>query len=64
MEFLPNEKLSISLTSNVKIYSNNNIMIAALSFYYGKPFTIPTFTKFEIKPNDLALYAGNYASED
>jgi D-alanyl-D-alanine carboxypeptidase len=62
--YMPDEKLSIALTSNGGVYQNNDIMIAALSFYYGKPFVIPTFTKYEVTPDNLAKYLGDYTSQE
>lgn len=64
LAFLPDNKLSIALTSNGGVYQNNDIMIAALSFYYGKPFTMPNFTKYDVKPDDLAKYLGDYTSQE
>lgn len=60
----PENKLSVALTSNGGIYGNNDIMIATLSCYYGKPFEIPTFKTIEIKSEDLDPYLGEYSSTD
>jgi D-alanyl-D-alanine carboxypeptidase len=64
LAYFPDNKLSIALTSNGRVYQNNDVMIATLSFYYDKPFVIPTFTKFEVKEDDLANYIGNYTSQE
>lgn len=62
--FFPESKLAVALTSNGMIYGNNDIMIAALSSYYGKPFDIPTFKTIELKTEDLDQYLGEYSSAD
>lgn len=62
--FFPENKLAIALTSNGMIYNNNDIVIAALSSYYGKPFEIPTFKTIELKTEDLDQYLGEYSSPD
>ena len=60
----PENKLSVALTSNGMIYNNNDIIIAALSSYYGRPFEIPTFKTIELKTEDLDPYLGEYSSAD
>lgn len=60
--FFPESKLAIALTSNGMIYANNDIIIAALSSYYGKPFEIPNFKTIELKTEDLDQYLGEYSS--
>lgn len=62
--YFPENKLSVALTSNGMIYNNNDIIIAALSSYYGKPFEIPTFKTIELKTEDLNQYLGEYSSAD
>ncbi len=61
--YFPDDSLSIALTSNGSNFRNNDILIDALSCYYNKPFTIPSFTTYEINPGDLPQYEGIYASE-
>ncbi|MGL2964613.1 serine hydrolase domain-containing protein [Flavobacterium sp. RSB2_4_14] len=63
LAYMPDNKLSIALTSNGGVYQNNDIMIAALSAYYGKPFVMPTFTKYEVKAEDVKKYLGKYTSD-
>lgn len=64
VSFFPDNKLSIALTSNGMLYNNNDIIIAALSCYYGKPFDIPTFKTIELKTEDLDKYLGEYSSAE
>src|SRR5690606_37292233 len=41
--YFPNENVSVALTSNGTNYSNNNIVIAALSAVFNQEFEIPEF---------------------
>ena len=61
VSYFPEDKLAVALTSNGKTYDNNDIMIAALSAYYNKPFTIPTFKIIALKSEDLDPYLGEYS---
>lgn len=61
--YMPEDKVSIALTSNGNRYANNNIIIAVLSAYYGNPFEIPTFKTIKVHSKDLDKYLGVYASE-
>lgn len=62
LTYYPNEKLSVAITSNGMIYSNNNVLKCALSSYFNKPFEMPTFNSVELKPEVLDLYTGQYSS--
>jgi len=64
VSYFPDNKLSVALTSNGRIYSNNDIMIATLSCYYSKPFKIPTFEIINLNTEDLDIYLGEYSSAD
>ncbi len=61
--YFPEDDLSISLCSNGTNYNNNNIIIGALSCYFDKVFTIPTFEKISISKADLEKYIGVYSSK-
>jgi len=60
---VPSDHVSVALTCNGGNYSNNDILIAALSSYYGKPFSIPDFTSTNYTPADLDEYLGTYSSK-
>ena len=64
LSYFPADKLAVALTSNGRVYENNNIMIATLSCYYNKPFEIPTFKNIELKSEDLDKYLGEYSKEN
>lgn len=59
--YFPEDKIAVALTSNGKTYDNNDIIIAALSCYFNKPFVIPTFKNIKLKTEDLDPYLGEYS---
>lgn len=59
--YFPEDKIAVALTSNGKTYDNNDIIIAALSSYFNKPFVIPTFKNIKLKTEDLDPYLGEYS---
>ncbi|MBC7749604.1 MAG: DUF3471 domain-containing protein, partial [Methylotenera sp.] len=61
LAYFPEDKLAVALTSNGRTYDNNDILIAALSTYNNKPFTIPTFENVTLKSEDLDPYLGEYS---
>jgi CubicO group peptidase (beta-lactamase class C family) len=54
--------ISYSYISNGSNYNNNNISIAVLSAVYGQPYEIPEFNQIELSAEELAKYAGTYAT--
>lgn len=63
MEYFPEEKLALSITSNGAMgYSNENILLCALSSYFHKPFALPVFGNITVAPEMLDLYSGIYGS--
>ncbi|MCC9070131.1 beta-lactamase family protein [Flavobacterium sp. F-65] len=62
LTYYPDEKLSVAITSNGVVYSNNSILLCALSSYFNTPFVIPTFKVLNLEPEVLDLYTGQYSS--
>lgn len=62
VSYFPEEKLAIALTSNGVSYTDNNVLLCALSSYFNRPFEIPTFKNVEVSPTILNSYLGQYAS--
>jgi CubicO group peptidase (beta-lactamase class C family) len=60
--YFPEDKLAIAYCSNGTAYSINDIAIGALSIYYHKAYSLPVFTSFKVKPEDLDQYLGIYSS--
>ena len=60
--YFPTDKVTVALTSNGKTYDNNEIIVAALSSYFNKPFVIPTFTTLNITTDDLDPFLGEYSA--
>lgn len=61
--YFPEDEVSISLTSNGNRYSNNDIIIAGLSAFYGMSITIPNFETAQLTTEQLETYLGVYSSE-
>lgn len=61
--YFPDEKLCFARMSNGSNYTDNNISVALLSAFYGKPYEIPDFKTVEIADEILETYAGMYSSE-
>ncbi|MDQ8053755.1 MAG: serine hydrolase domain-containing protein [Pedobacter sp.] len=59
---LPEDGLSVAITSNGNAYDNNKILIALFNAYYGKPFTVPDFKLMSLRPEDLDQYLGVYSA--
>jgi hypothetical protein len=62
MAYFPEEKLAVSLLSNGGRYSDNDVMIALLSEYFGMAYELPEFTEVRVSKEALQRYEGVYAS--
>lgn len=62
--YFPKEKLSIAYNSNGVVTPMNDVLIGALSIYFGKEYTIPTFTTLKLSPEQLAVYVGVYKTAE
>jgi len=62
MAYFPEEKLAVSLLSNGGRYSDNEVMIAMLSEYFGMAYNLPEFTEVQVSKDLLERYEGVYAS--
>lgn len=60
--YYPEDRISVSITSNGMNYNYNNILIAVLSDIYNEHFDIPTFTTISLSEEDLDKYLGLYSS--
>ena len=63
LSYFPEEKLAFVMTSNGSNYNSNNIAIAALSNYFGKPFAMPKFNNISLSSEDLQQYVGTYTTD-
>lgn len=62
VNYFPEEKLAIAITSNGTIYQNRNILLCAESSYFNKPFEMPTFENIQIDSQIINSYVGQYSS--
>jgi D-alanyl-D-alanine carboxypeptidase len=62
--YFPDDKLTVTLSTNAHSYSVNDAMGDVLRICYNKPYKIPNFaaTTFVPAAADLDRYAGTYAS--
>jgi D-alanyl-D-alanine carboxypeptidase len=44
--------------------NTNDIAIAVLSTVYNEPFELPKFNTYEVSPEQLEVYVGNYTAPD
>ena len=62
--YLPDDKVAVALCSNGGGYSPDDVLIGALSIYFGQPYKLPNLapSTYVPAPADLDRYAGTYAS--
>ena len=61
--YFPEEKVSVAYTSNGVVMPTNDILIGALSIYFGNYYTMPEFKEaLQLKSEDLDKYLGIYSS--
>ncbi|MFC0777384.1 serine hydrolase domain-containing protein [Flavobacterium sp. HJSW_4] len=63
LSFFPEEKLAIAIITNGSVYDKKKILIAALSNYFNKPYSI-NFEGYEPANEDLETIVGTYKSPD
>lgn len=63
LSYFPEEDLTLVMTSNGNNYNSNNIALAALSTYFGKPFDMPKFKRITLTSEDLDKFVGVYTTE-
>jgi D-alanyl-D-alanine carboxypeptidase len=63
--YFETDDVAFALTSNGLNYAMNDISIAILSIYYGRPYDIPDFEQkaIELSERDLVKYEGMFASQ-
>ena len=60
--YFPEDSLAITYCSNGQVYPVENIVVGALSIYFGKPFSLPLFKKAIVRKGVLKKYCGSYSS--
>jgi Beta-lactamase class C and other penicillin binding proteins len=61
--YFPKQKVSIALTSNGVFYPLNDIIIGALSIYFGKEYQLPQFKEsLTLTTEELDKYLGTYST--
>jgi len=62
MAYFPEQQLAVSMLSNGSRFSNNEVMIALLSEYFGMAYELPEFTEVQVGKEVMQRYEGVYAS--
>ncbi|GJM33611.1 MAG: D-Ala-D-Ala carboxypeptidase [Saprospiraceae bacterium] len=61
--YFPEDSIAIAYTTNGVVMPMNDIMIGALSIYFGNEYTLPEFKPtLELKSEELDQYLGVYSS--
>ena len=63
--YFPSDKVSIAFTSNAMAMNMNDMLLGALSIFFGKEYALPEFKlALELSTTDLDIYLGTYSSPD
>ncbi|MEL7833110.1 serine hydrolase domain-containing protein [Fodinibius sp. Rm-B-1B1-1] len=64
LSYFPEEDVAIALTTNGLQYSMNDILIGALSIYFGRDFKIPSFDEktITLSVDQMKKYVGTYTT--
>ena len=60
--YFPSDKVSIAYLSNGVVMPLNDILIGALSIFFGREYTLPTFRTLTLDSATLSKYPGVYSS--
>ena len=61
--YFPADSVSVAITSNGQVMSVNNILIGAMSIYFGRPYEFQEFREtVEVTAEDLEPYPGTYST--
>jgi D-alanyl-D-alanine carboxypeptidase len=64
LAYLPEEKLTLSYSTNGKVYPVGKMVDDIFDIYYNKPFTIPSFESLEVSTEILDTYVGVYTNPE
>ena len=62
--YFPEKKLGVAMISNGLNYVQNDILIAVMSIYLGRPYTLPDLTTKHVNADVLKSYEGIYSKKD
>ena len=64
LTYCPDDKLAVAYATNMKIYPVKDIVSGLFDIYWNRPFEIPTFEAFAVRPEILDRYVGTYSTPD
>ncbi len=62
--YFPHDSVSFAITSNGMNTNFNDVLIGALSIFYNREYSLPTFSKIVMNEKTLIAYEGNYSSTE
>lgn len=60
LNYLPEEKLALAYTTNMKMYPVKDIVSGVFDIYWNRPFQLPTLEGVNVSPEVLERYVGVY----
>ncbi|MBI2428163.1 MAG: beta-lactamase family protein [Ignavibacteriales bacterium] len=63
LAYFPENSVAISFCSNGEYYPVSEILIGALSIYFNREYSIPTFKSITLSTDELDKYLGDYSSK-
>ena len=61
LNYLPEEKLALAYTTNMKIYPVKEIVSGVFDIYWNRPFQLPNLDGVAVSPEVLERYVGVYS---
>lgn len=61
LNYFPEEKLALAYATNAKPYPVRDIVAGVFDIYWNRPYQIPAFETFEVRPEILDRYVGVYS---
>lgn len=62
LAYFPGDSLSVAYCTNGQVYPMNDIIIAVLSIYFNRAYTLPSFIQITLSNEELDNYSGTYSS--
>ncbi len=62
LAYFPGDSLSVAYCTNGQVYPMNDIIIAVLSIYFNREYTLPSFIQITFSNEELDNYSGTYSS--
>jgi D-alanyl-D-alanine carboxypeptidase len=64
LSYFTKDSVAVAYCTNGQVYPMNDILIAAMSICFNRPYNLPSFNSVILNSNDLDKYLGVYSSSD